>query len=145
MLLALRESQDKRTIAFLEKLEDPGHWDGIGLEDMLETLLHLINVRYTQRRRVIAAYISAAAANPDKWSGGISFRRDLTDRGVRILMLRKDEINHPHPEAACRQVVKQALHTFDMRSLFANEAEPLNLSELRRMFVAYLAGREPKS
>lgn len=138
MLLALRESQDKQTIAFLERLEDPAQWEGVGLEDMLDTMLRLIDARYTQRRRVIAAYISAAAANPDKWSAGISFRRHLIDRGVRILLLRDSEIAHPHPEAACRLVVQQALHTFDMQSLFADESAPINLAELRKMFFAFL-------
>ncbi|MBO6936275.1 MAG: TetR/AcrR family transcriptional regulator [Deltaproteobacteria bacterium] len=135
MLRTLHEREQRRFHASIAQLVEPAVWADQPLGLMIERSLHLFFARLEGRQKLAAAFLESAARNPEQWAHAIEFRRMVVDAFVKLLALRKEEIDHPDPEQAIRFAIHQVLATADHRALFAHMGGPdeshLSDAELR--------------
>lgn len=148
----LRALQERRLVVvqqMLETIADPERWRDVPLSLMVRGLLQELVRHYTERRRLIAAFVSAAAQNPREWADTVQRRDAMIEVVLRLIVPQhREAIRHPDPERAIRFATHAAfavMDTYAIRlalddSVWRDPAELVD--ELHRMYMGYLE-REP--
>ena len=95
----LRALQERRLVVvqqMLETIADPERWRDVPLSLMVRGLLQELVRHYTERRRLIAAFVSAAAQNPREWADTVQRRDAMIEVVLRLIVPQhREAIRHP--------------------------------------------------
>jgi AcrR family transcriptional regulator len=148
----LRALQERRLVVvqqMLETIADPERWRDVPLSLMVRGLLQELVRHYTERRRLIAAFVSAAAQNPREWADTVQRRDAMIEVVLRLIVPQhREAIRHPDPERAIRFATHAAfavMDTYAIRLALDDSVwrdPPELVDELHRMYMGYLE-REP--
>ncbi len=145
LLRALQERRLATVQAKLEAVADPERWRGVSFELMVRGLMQELIRHYVERRRLIAAFVAAAAQNPREWADTIARREDMIEVVLGLLLpSHKSEIRHPDPERAIRFATHAAFAIVDSYairlalddSVWSNPESLVD--EMHRMYMGYL-------
>lgn len=118
LLLALHERFVRQVEDRMDELSDPARWDGRALEDIVrECFAETVRV-YRERGPFMATFVAQAVHNHDMAKAGLAFRRRVIERFVGVMLLRRDEIAHPHPERAAELGAQLAFALMDHSLVF---------------------------
>jgi Trk K+ transport system NAD-binding subunit len=104
----------------------------------------LVHIHRT-RHRLAAAFVAATARDLGHRERVAQFREEVVRRFGALLLERRSEINHPHPERAVEFIIKMVLSGARQEAIFGKTeaaghvlSEAEMASELERMFLGYL-------
>lgn len=148
----LRALQERRLVVvqqMLETIADPERWRDVPLSLMVRGLLQELVRHYTERRRLIAAFVAAAAQNPREWADTVQRRDAMIEVVLRLIVPQhREAIRHSDPERAIRFATHSAfavMDTYAIRLALDDSVwrdPPELVDELHRMYMGYLE-REP--
>jgi len=144
----LRALQERRLVVvqqMLETIADPERWRDVPLSLMVRGLLQELVRHYTERRRLIAAFVGAAAQNPREWADTVQRRDAMIEVVLRLIVPQhREAIRHADPERAIRFATHSAFAVMDayaFRTALDDSVwrDPSELvDELHRMYMGYL-------
>ena len=129
----------------LAAIAEPERWKALPLDLIVRGLLDELVRHYVERRRLIAAFVGAAAANPGEWADTVREREAMVDVALGVLLpAHADAIHHPDPARAIRFATHAAFAIADAYAFrvalddvaFSDPAELLE--EMHRMYMGYL-------
>ncbi|MCA9573897.1 MAG: TetR/AcrR family transcriptional regulator [Polyangiales bacterium] len=148
----LRALQERRMVVVqqdLERIADPERWRDVPFGLMVRGLLQELVRHYVARRRLIAAFVSAAAQNPREWANTVQQRDAMIEVVLGLIVPQhRASILHPDPERAIRFATHAAfavMDTYAIRLALDDSVwrDPTELvDELHRMYMGYLE-RDP--
>lgn len=134
-----RDIHNQRSL--FDELLSPERWQGTALVRILRQTFPLILASYRQRQGLIRAYLEEAWIDVrfrETWAESGAF---VVDRVTQLVLARRAEIDHPHPERAVRlgleMVFATLVHRIRMREMDAPDIEEL-ADELLRMMQRLL-------
>lgn len=139
LLSALHERACDQTIATAEAGFDPTLFDGQSTKQVVETFVSFAVKLFGARRNIMSSF--AAAFGSDK---GFADRRAKTAVALgegltNLLMTRKKDLRHPHPERAIAMSLRVVTATLEQRNqLGVPELDARLAEELTRMILGYL-------
>lgn len=124
---------------------DPDRWEGASIPELLTAVVaFLVNV-YRERGGLIRAFVVRNHADPEFQARRQRLSLHVSERLTALLLARRGEIRHPHPELAARFGVTLLFGTLDSAMLFGDfrsRAESLDddtlAAELTLAYLAYL-------
>lgn len=148
LLLALHERFVRQIEERMDELSDPAHWEGRSLEDVVRSCFAETVGVYRERGPFMATFVAQAAHHTELARAGLAFRQRVIERFVALMLTRREEIAHPHPERATELGAQMAFALMDQSLLFGAisvSGEPIGdlelAAELSRNMLSYL-GRE---
>jgi len=148
LLLALHERFVRDAQQRMDELGDPARWEGATLEDIVRACFAEALRVYRERGPFMATFVAQAVHHREIAKAGLAFRQRVIDRFAEVMLLRREEIAHPHPERAVELGAQLAFALLDQSLVFGavtvggeriGDAELAD--ELSRNLLSYL-GRE---
>jgi AcrR family transcriptional regulator len=107
LLLALHERFTVNLEQEFATLEQ--HTSGMPLSVLMEQAVALLVNVHRAHHRLLLTFASRAAHNDRLGLAGLAFRASIIERFTRVLLQRREEIDHPEPELAAELGVQMAL------------------------------------
>ena len=152
LLRAIEERFFNRMRDRVEGVAEPSRWAGLDLTGLARLLIHELVQTCNRERPLIEAILYRAAHDPGIRDDGLRFRRGVSARVGKLLMLRADEIRHPEPALAIDLGIQAAFAVMLQHVVFgATVAGGRTLgdaaleTELTRIFLGYLGIAPPPS
>ncbi len=145
LLVVLHERFSEQAQATTESVLDPARWEGASIGEILSAALPFVVHVYQQKRGLIRAFIVRGCNDEQFFERSIRVGRDISDRLIKLLLARREEIKHPDPMLAVDFALRTTLDVLDTAT-FYGEVPRTKLSlttdqlaeELTRMFLSYL-------
>jgi AcrR family transcriptional regulator len=142
LLNVVIERFHEQAAATIEHTLAPERWQGVALEDLLEnTALFLVQV-FRQRRRMIGAFSTRVAGDPQLQPVARALGEQIADKLYALLVHRCERITHPNPSEAVGFAMWLVLGALEARALHGSDDEFFSdqviATEATRIFLAYL-------
>jgi AcrR family transcriptional regulator len=141
LLEALRERMAQEALATIDPALEPARWEGASLAEISRECTAFVVRVYRSRAALNRALLVRGATDPAFGRRAAEVRGRLHARLTALLLLRRDQIRHPDPEAAADFVLDLALSLMERRAL-TPEATPASdaklADELTRACLSYL-------
>ncbi len=149
LLRALEERFLAEMDARVEALADEGRWAEAPLRAIVEACAaELVGVS-TERRNLIAAFLTRAALDAEARADALRFRRLVGERITRLVLTRRDQLSHPNPEIAIDLAVQfafgltlQRVIGGDLRAAGRTLSDDEIAREIVRNFLGYVGARD---
>lgn len=145
VLRCLHERFCDEALATATETLDPERWVGANIPEIFDVVIPFLTHVYEERASLIKAFIVRCCLDASFLEAGARMHRHISDSLRRLLLARRDEIEHENPELAVDFGLRAVMHLLDMNTLvghvhpqeFALSGEPL-AHELTRVYLGYL-------
>lgn len=150
LLTTLHERACSESVATAERALDPERWQHTPTIDIIRTFIGFSVALFRERQPMMLAFNAALGGEP-----GFEARRAKTAVAIalklrNLLLSRRHEISHPHPDRAVDMSLRVVTATLEQRNAFESSnvpevslADEALADELSRMVLGYL-GIKPR-
>ena len=146
LLSYVLERFNDQAIATAEAVLEPARWHGVGVEDVLTTMMLFLLKVLRERRHLILALMTRAAVDPSLSAFGDHLHETISRLMRELILHRGHAVNHPEPETAIQLAVWLVLSAVESRTLrnHPDSTEPPRLSdevianEITTMVIRYV-------
>jgi AcrR family transcriptional regulator len=145
LLRALEERFFAEMAERVEALADEGRWAQAPIRTIVEACAAELVGVCGERRNLIAAFLTRAALDARIRADALRFRVLTSERITRLLLTRRDELAHPHPDRAIDLAVQfafgltlQRIVAGEIRAAGHALSEAELADEIARNFLAYI-------
>jgi AcrR family transcriptional regulator len=130
----------EQALATTDAVLAPERWQGVPVNDALETMLSFMLGVVRQRRTLIAALTVRSAQDPSFIALGERLRERICECLLALVAVRGDRFTHEDPETGIHLAVGMVLSFMESRAIHQSEriSDERAASEMARLIVAYL-------
>jgi AcrR family transcriptional regulator len=148
LLHALYDRFLEQATATADDALDPARWEGARIPELVGEVVRFLVEIYRERRGLMRAFVVRQRSDQTLQARRERLSHYVNDKLAALLLARRDEIAHPHPERAAAFGLTLVFSTLDDVMLFGEmRSGRLALSdadlaaELTRAYLAYLGTR----
>ncbi len=152
LLVCLHERFCEQAIATAEMALDAERWEGYSIAEILSSTIPFLTHTYYHRRGLVRAFIARCSCDMSFAERAARVGREISNRLVDLLLMRRGEIKHPDPLLAVDFGMRLVFDTLDHETMYADlQRSRLQLSreqlaeELCRAFLSYLGVESPQA
>ncbi|MGH0037051.1 MAG: TetR/AcrR family transcriptional regulator [Myxococcota bacterium] len=145
LFYALYDRYLEQAMATADDALDPARWQGIGVREMLDSVVRFLVEIYRDRRGLMRAFVLRNHTDPEFGARQERLSHYVSDKLGALLLARSEQIRHPDPARAaafglilCFASIESAVLFGEVRSGSLSLSDEDLASELVRAFVAYL-------
>lgn len=145
LLYALYDRYLEQALATADDALDPERWRGVGVGEMLDSVVRFLVTIYRERAGLMRAFVVRNHVDPEFAARQERLSHYVSDKLTGLLLDRRDEIRHPDPARAALfgltmsfAAIESAVLFGEVRSGSLSMTDDDLATELVRAFTAYL-------
>jgi len=145
LILALEERMLDQQRRLVDALTNEDKLRGASLRQIAGPAIRQLVSIHRTHDRLAAAFVAVTARDPAYRARVAKFREEVVHRFGALLLERREEIKHPHPERAVEFIIKMVLSGARQEAVFGKTeaggralTEAEMAGELEHMFLTYL-------
>jgi AcrR family transcriptional regulator len=150
LLRCLHDRFCEEALATADEALDPQRWHGASIPEIFAEVIPFLVRIYADRRWLLRAFIVRASLDESFLEAGARMHRHISAQLRKLLLARREEIDHVQPEVAVDLGLRMVMNLLDMNTLFGH-VRPSDFSlsthalagELKRAYLGYLGIPSP--